>query len=440
MSSRPIEGSRLPTDGGEKNSASIERPRYGRYLLVAVIVIAAMFLVGWWPKHLLSKQVEAKANEQKAALLIVEVTTASEVRQAEELTLPGTVVPVSTTHIYARATGYLKSLNADIGDKVRRGQLLAVIESPELDATVQQQRSLLHASNAALDSARSQLALQQATYDRVHTLAQHGVLSRQDDDVALAAVKAASDAVESAKNNVDAEAAAVDRWSVLASYEQVRSPIDGTVTARNVDVGSFVSSSGAATGLGVNTTSDPSNSGGPPTGGSQGGELFQITNTHGLRTFINVPEEEAVDVQTGQDATLTFSELPGQPFDGKVIRSSDSLDQQTRTLLLEVQIQDPERRLRPGMFASVQLHFNVQNPGILVSGDSIIPRAQGQYVAVVDNNVVHLQQVHVGRDLGTQVYVTSGLRNGDKIVVNPTDSVQEGVHVQTETAPKGQER
>jgi multidrug efflux pump subunit AcrA (membrane-fusion protein) len=409
-------------------------------LLVAVIVIAALFLVGWWPKHLLSKQVEAKANEQKAALLIVEVTTASEVRQAEELTLPGTVVPVSTTHIYARATGYLKSLNADIGDKVRRGQLLAVIESPELDATVQQQRSLLHASNAALDSARSQLALQQATYDRVHTLAQHGVLSRQDDDVALAAVKAASDAVESAKNNVDAEAAAVDRWSVLASYEQVRSPIDGTVTARNVDVGSFVSSSGAATGLGVNTTSDPSNSGGPPTGGSQGGELFQITNTHGLRTFINVPEEEAVDVQTGQDATLTFSELPGQSFDGKVIRSSDSLDQQTRTLLLEVQIQDPERRLRPGMFASVQLHFNVQNPGILVSGDSIIPRAQGQYVAVVDNNVVHLQQVHVGRDLGTQVYVTSGLRNGDKIVVNPTDSVQEGVHVQTETAPKGQER
>jgi multidrug efflux pump subunit AcrA (membrane-fusion protein) len=440
MSSRPIEGSRLPTDGGERNSASIERPRYGRYLLVAVIVIAALFLLGWWPKHLLSKQVEAKANEQKAALLIVEVTTASEVRQAEELTLPGTVVPVSTTHIYARATGYLKSLNADIGDKVRRGQLLAVIESPELDATVQQQRSLLHASNAALDSTRSQLALQQATYDRVHTLAQHGVLSRQDDDVALAAVKAASDAVESAKNNVDAEAAAVDRWSVLASYEQVRSPIDGTVTARNVDVGSFVSSSGAATGLGVNTTSDPSNSGGPPTGGSQGGELFQITNTHGLRTFINVPEEEAVDVQTGQDATLTFSELPGQPFDGKVIRSSDSLDQQTRTLLLEVQIQDPERRLRPGMFASVQLHFNVQNPGILVSGDSIIPRAQGQYVAVVDNNVVHLQQVHVGRDLGTQVYVTSGLRNGDKIVVNPTDSVQEGVHVQTETAPKGQER
>ena len=145
-------------------------------------------------------------------------------------------------------------------------------------------------------------------------------------------------------------------------------------------------------------------------------------------------------MQTGREATLTFSELPGQEFHGKIIRSSDSLNQQTRTLLLEVQIRDPELRLRPGMFASVQLHFNVQNPGILISGDSIIPRAQGQFVAVVDNDVIHLQQVHVGRDLGTEVYVTAGLRNGDQIVVNPTDSVQEGVHVQTKNAPKGQAR
>jgi multidrug efflux pump subunit AcrA (membrane-fusion protein) len=410
-------------------------------LLVAVVVIAGLWLLGWWPKHKLNKQVQAKADQQKVALPIVEVVTASEVPKTEELTLPGTVVPVSTTHIYARATGYLKTLNVDIGDRVRHGQLLAVIESPDLDATVRQQQSLLQASKAALNTARSQLALQQATYDRVHVLAQHGVLSQQDDDVALAAVKAATDAVQSAENNVDAEASALEHWTVLASYEQVRSPIDGTVTARNVEVGSFVSSSGAGAGLTLNATSVQSDSGGPPTGGAQGGELFQITNTHNLRTFISVPEEYAVNVQTGQEATLTFSELLGQQFHGKIIRSSDSLNQQTRTLLLELQIQDPKRRLRPGMFASVQLHFDVQNPGILVSGDSVIPRAQGQFVAVVDNNnIVHLQQVHVGRDLGTEVYVTTGLRNGDKIVVNPSDSVQEGVHVQTKPAPKGQER
>jgi multidrug efflux pump subunit AcrA (membrane-fusion protein) len=441
MNSKPVEGSTPSADGREKGSASGQRPRYGRYLLVALVVIAGLWLLGWWPKHKLNEQVRAKADQQKAALPIVEVVTASEVPKTEELTLPGTVVPVSTTHIYARATGYLKTLNVDIGDRVRHGQLLAVIESPDLDATVRQQQSLLQASKAALNTARSQLALQQATYDRVHVLAQHGVLSQQDDDVALAAVKAATDAVQSAENNVDAEASALEHWTVLASYEQVRSPIDGTVTARNVEVGSFVSSSGTGAGLTLNATSVQSDSGGPPTGGAQGGELFQITNTHNLRTFISVPGEYAVNVQTGQEATLTFSELPGQQFHGKIIRSSDSLNQQTRTLLLELQIQDPKRRLRPGMFASVQLHFDVQNPGILVSGDSVIPRAQGQFVAVVDNNnIAHLQQVHVGRDLGTEVYVTTGLRNGDKIVVNPSDSVQEGVHVQTKPAPKGQER
>jgi multidrug efflux pump subunit AcrA (membrane-fusion protein) len=440
MNRKPVEGSPLSADGGEKGYASDQRRRYGPYLLVAVLVIAGLLLLGWWPKHKLNEEVQAKANQQKAALPIVEVVTASEAPKTEELTLPGTVVPVSTTHIYARATGYLKTLNVDIGDSVRRGQLLAIIESPDLDATVKQQQSLLQVSKASLNTARSQLVLQQATYDRVHVLAQHGVLSQQDDDVALAAVKAATDAVQSAENNVNAESSAVERWTVLASYEQVRSPIAGTVTARNVDVGSFVSSSGAGAGLLLNTTSVQSNSGGPPTGGAQGGELFQIANTHSLRTFVSVPEEDAVSVQTGQDATLTFSELPGQEFHGKIIRSSDSLNQQTRTLLLEVQIQDPKLQLRPGMFASVQLHFNVQSPAILISGDSIIPRAQGQFVAVVDNNVVHLQQVHVGRDLGTEVYVTTGLRNGDQVVVNPTDSVQEGVHVRTKSAPKGQER
>jgi multidrug efflux pump subunit AcrA (membrane-fusion protein) len=409
-------------------------------LLVAVVVIAGLFLVGWWPKHKLNEQVQAKADQQKAALPIVEVVTASEVPKTEELTLPGTVVPVSTTHIYSRAAGYVKALNVDIGDRVHRDQLLAVIEAPDLDATVQQQRSLLQVSKSALNTARSQLALQQATYDRVHVLVQHGVLSQQDDDVALAALKAAEDGVASAENNVSATTSALDHWTVLASYEQVRSPIDGTVTARNVEVGSLVSSSGAAAGLAVNTTSVQSNSGGPSTGGAQGGELFQIANTRNLRTFISVPEQYAMNVQTGPEATLTFAEMPGQQFHGKIIRSNDSLNQQTRTLLLEVQIHDPARRLRPGMFAYVQLHFNVQNPGILISGDSVIPRAQGQFVAVVDNNIVHLQPIHVGRDLGTQVYVTSGLRNGDQIVVNPTDTVQEGVRVQTRPAPKGQEK
>jgi len=428
-----------PSDRKDTRAAR-HRSRYWLYLLVAVVVIAALVFFGWLPRHSINKKVQARANREKNALPIMQVVTAEEAATPEELTLPATVVPVSTTHVYARSTGYLKSLNVDIGDKVHRGQLLAAIEVPELDATVQQQRSLLQVSKDALSTARSQLALQQATYNRVHVLVQHGVLSQQDDDVALAALKTAVSGVQAAENNVNSAAAGLEHWTVLASYEQVRSPIDGVVTARNVEVGSLISVGGAGQGVTPNVTAIASQTGGPPTGGAQGGGLFQITDTHQLRTFVSVPEQDAVNIQTGQEANLTFSEFPGQQFNGKIIRSTESLSQQTRTLLLEVRIVDPQHRLRPGMFASVQLHFDARNRGILVSGDSVIPRAQGQFVAVVDNGVVHLQNVRVGRDLGTQVYVTSGLKNGDQVIVNPTSSVQEGAHVQAQSAPKGQEK
>ena len=441
MSSNPVQQSPPgDTDHKKESAASRRRPHYWLYLLIAVVVIAAALLFGWLPRQKRDKQVQARANQQRSALPIVQVVTAQQSSKTEELTLPGTVVPVFTTHIYSRAAGYLKTLKVDIGDVVHRGQLLAVIDAPDLDATVSQQSSLVQVSKDALSTARSQLALQQATYNRVHVLVQHGVLSQQDDDVALAAVKAAADGVRSAENNVSAATSSLAHWTALASYEQVRSPIDGTVTARNVEVGSLVSIGGAGEGPTPTSTPASSQTGGPPTGGSQGGELFQIADTHHLRVFISVPEHDALNLQTGQEANLTFSEMPSQQFHGKIIRSSDSLNQQTRTLLLEVQIMDPQHRLRPGMFASVQLHFNAPNPGILISGDSVIPRAQGQFVAIVDNNVIHLQEVHVGRDLGTQVYVTTGLKDGDKVVVNPTDAVQEGVHVEAKPAPKGQEK
>jgi RND family efflux transporter MFP subunit len=224
--------------------------------------------------------------------------------------------------------------------------------------------------------------------------------------------------------------------SSLASFEQIRSPVDGIVTARNVEVGSLIAVSGGGVGL----TPTTKQSGGPPTGGAQGNELFEIVSNRDLLVFVTVPEVDAPFVQTGQPAVLTFSEMPSERFNGTISRTSDSLSQQTRTLLLEIKISDPQHRLRPGMFASVQLHFNATNPGILISGDGVIPLAQGQFVAVVDNGVIHMRQVHVGRDLGTQLYVTTGLQDGDQVVVNPTDSVKEGAHVTATAAPKGQEK
>lgn len=441
MNDNPVQESAHPhSDHADDAPALNRRPRHWFYGVIVVVLLIGLLLLGWLPRYRRHRLVEARAVRERGALPIVQVVTAEEASSSQDLTLPGTVIPVMTTHIYSRATGYVRALKVDIGDTVHRDQVLAIVEAPDLDATVQQQHSLVQVSESQLDAARSQLALEQATYDRVHTLALHGVLSLQDDDVALAAVKAAGDAVQTAQNNVKAASAALEHWTVLASYEQVRSPIDGMVTARNINVGSLVSALGAGEGLSPNGSQPGSQSGGPITGGSQGGELFQITDMRNLRTYVNVPEEDAEFVRTGQEANLTFSELPTQQFRGRIIRSSNSLNQDTRTLLLEVQILDPEHRLRPGMFASVQLHFNAQEPGILISGDSVIPRAQGEFVALVQNNIVHLRQIQVGRDLGTQLYVTSGLENGDQVIVNPTDSVREGVRVQAEPAPKGQEK
>jgi multidrug efflux pump subunit AcrA (membrane-fusion protein) len=401
-------------------------------------MLAILLLVGWIPRVKRNQQIQANATAEKNSLPTVEVMTVHQASSLRQLTLPGTVTPAVEVHVFARASGYLKARYVDLGDKVHQGQLLAVIAAPDLDAMVVQQQALLAASRNALSKAQSDLRFEQVTYERTHTLVAHGVLSQQDDDAGSTAVESATANVQSAENSIQAAQGALDHALVLASFERVLSPIDGTVTARNVETGTLISATG--TGQGLIATPNASSSGGPPTGGAQGGELFSIADLNQLEVFITVPEADAISVQTGQPADLTFSEMPEQRFTGTVVRTSDGLSQQTRTLLLQVNVKDPQHRLRPGMFASVQLNYRAPDPGILISGDSVIPTAQGELVPVVQDDVIHLQPVHVGRDLGTQVYITTGLHDGDTIVVNPTDQVKEGVHVVTRPAPKGQQQ
>ena len=274
------------------------------------------------------------------------------------------------------------------------------------------------------------------TYDRVHTLVQHGVLSQQDDDTSLAAVRSAAADVSSSENAIRAAEATLAHASALAAFEEVRSPIAGTITARNIDTGSLVSTEGQAQGLSPTAMTA---SGGPQTGGAQGGELFEVADLHRLHVFVAVPEQDALYVQTGHAAELSFAEFTGERFTGTITRSNDTFSQDTRSLVLEVKVADPQHRLRPGMFASVQLRFNAPEPGILISGDSVIAQARGEFVPIVQNAVIHMQPVLLGRDLGSQIYVTSGLEDGDLVVVSPTDQVKEGVRVSTQPAPKGQQ-
>jgi len=234
---------------GQDQKSSPRGPRTPVRLFLAVIgfvVVAALLLVGWLPRRQRTQEVNAKAEEQKTALPIVQVMTVHKASAAEQLTLPGTVTPVTVAHIYARAAGYVKKRYVDLGDKVHAGQLLALISTPDLDAIVLQNQALLQEGKDALSKAQSQLQLQQVTYDRVHTLVQHGVLSQQDDDTYLAAVRSAAADVSSSQNAIKAAEATLAHASALASFEEVRSPVDGTITARNVETGSLVSPGGQA--------------------------------------------------------------------------------------------------------------------------------------------------------------------------------------------------
>ena len=285
-------------------------------------------------------------------------------------------------------------------------------------------------------NAQSSLHLQQVTYARVHTLVLHGILAQQEDDTARAAVESAQANLQAAENAVQGAQAALKRAQAMAAYEQIRAPLTGTITARNIEVGSLVSGAGAAQGM--QPAPNPDSTAGPPTGGAQGGQLFDIADLHSLEVFVSVPEQNALLVQTGQRVVLTFSELPGESFKGKVMRSSDALNQQTRTMLAEVTVEDPSHRLRPGMYASAAMHYKARDPGILVSGDSLVTMARGEFVPVVENNVIQMRPVHVGRDLGTQIYITEGLQDGEDVVVNPNESVKQGAKVNPKPAPAGQ--
>ena len=423
--------------GKEDERRVTNRSRRVLWIAVGVIALMLLLFLGWWPKHQNAVKTEARARAEMSALPVVEVMTVQQIPETQQLTLPGTVTPVDEAHVFSRAAGYVKARYVDIGDTVHAGQVLALISAPDLDAGLSQEQALLQSARDALNKAQATLDLQQVNYLRTHTLVQHGILPQQEDDNARTAVASAAADVHSAENNVKAAEATVARALAFVDYENVRAPISGTITARNVEVGSLISSQGAGQGLMI-TPNVPA-TGGPVTGGAQGGELFRVADFSRLQVYVAVPEQNALMVQTGQDADLSLSELPQEKFRGRVARSGQSLNQENRTVLLQVAVSDPHHHLRPGMFGVVEFQLKTLQPGILVSGDSIVATAQGEFVPVVRSDIIHMQPVQIGRDLGAQVYITRGLQDGDVVVVNPTDQVKEGVHVRTQPAPMGQQ-
>ncbi len=397
------------------------------WVIAGLIVLLIVFLVGFLPRHEQNKKNDEAAKQRETAPPPLEVTKVRRSKAETHLTVPGTMTAVVEAPIYARAAGYISKRYADFGQRVRAGQLLALIDAPDLDQQVDQARATLLQSQSVLGQMEAQLKLAAVTWERYKVLVAKGVLSRQDGDTQEANYEVAQANVKAAENSVVANKAAVDRLLRLQSYEKVVAPFDGIVTARNVDVGTLISATGAGQG----------NSGAPsvPTGLAQGGEMFRVAQADRLRVFISIPESYAQFIQVGQNSDVVVNAVPNQKFTGKVTRTTHSVDSSTRTLLTEVQVDNHDGKLLPGMYGIITFENIRVAPPLIIPSDSLVYRSQGTMVALVHDNTVHLQPITVGRDYGAELEVLAGLNEGDLVAINPSDVATEGAKVTPREAP-----
>ena len=412
------------------------------FLILAWVVAGAVFLAGYLPRRWTAHQLQKAAETRQNTPPLVNAATVKRASATADLTLPGTVTPITEAYVFARASGYLKTRYVDIGDRVRAGQLLAEIDAPDLDQQVMQARAAVAQAESQLGQAQATLEqliatrdLAAVTWERYKALAATGAVSRQDSDTQETAAKTAEanvaaqrKAVRAAEENVRAVKAELGRLITLQGYEKITAPFAGIVTARNVDVGALISATGASQGPARPSESAPSDL--PSTGA-----IFRIAEIGRLRVLSAVPQMYLPSIKVGQKVGVAIQELPNVTFPGAVTRTSSSLDATTRTLLTEVQVDNPNGTLLPGMYALLSFRLERPEPPFLVPDASLVVRAQGPLLAVLqpagadDLKRVHFVAVQPGRNLGAQIEILQGLKGGEVVAVSPGDAVQEGATV-----------
>jgi RND family efflux transporter MFP subunit len=363
----------------------------------AVAALAALALAGIVPRLELRAELNRTGARAEAGPRVSVVAPRPSPKEFV-LTLPGGTQAIQETTLYARTSGFLGQRKADIGDRVEVGQLLAVIESPELDQELE--RATVH-----LEEARANVILARSTLQRIVTLVQTHAVSEQEVDDQKVRVNTAEAAVKAGE-------AEVRRLSALQSYEKVVAPFAGTITARNVDKGALVTS-----GSGSTVTS-----------------LFSIADSSGLRVFVDVPQNAAHGIAAGQDADVLVRELPKQAFKAKVVRTAGSLDPSTRTLRTELYLPNPDGVLLPGMYVQVKFAVRREDPGVLIPARTLVLGKEGPRVVVVTaDHRIERRAVKLGRDFGPEIEVLQGLDGREQLVENPTDDLGDGRIVRIES-------
>jgi RND family efflux transporter MFP subunit len=389
---------------------------------MALFLVAGLLALGIVPRVRRATELSAAAEDPQNRLLAVSVVVPRPAAATTDLDLPGNIQAIQETPLYARVDGYLRQRYADIGDRVDRGQVLAEIDTPELDqqvsqaeAAVSQVRASLAQAEASLQQAKANLKLARISAERWAALLADGAVARQDVDerrsqydAARASTDAAQANVDATRANLAASAANLQRLRALESFKKVVAPYRGIVTARTVDRGALI------------------------TAGSGGASvpLFRIAQIDTLRIFVNVPQTFVRSIAPGQEARIVVREFPGRAFAGKVSRDASALDPASRTLLTEVLVPNTDLTLKPGMYALVNFSVVGPDPPVLIPATALVIRGEGPQVVVVrQDNTAHYQKVELGRDLGPSVEVVSGLSGDERLIVNIPDGLKEGITV-----------
>jgi len=378
-----------------RTEARESQPRLGLWVALIFLLTLVGLAAGLAPRWLHGRAL--KADTQELAVPNVNV-----VRAAPGLTLAGMLLPAEArpyveAPIYARASGYVTNWFVDIGAQVKVGQLLAIIDTPEVDQE-------LEAAKAGLVQAQAALALSKVTAERWAELLKTSSVSDQEN-----AEKAADLQLKQA--NVDAAKATVHRFQDLKEFCRVTAPFPGTITGRDIDVGDLI---------------------------SPGKELFRLSDTHTLRIFVRVPQSATPGVAVGSDADIIVPEMPGRKFPAKVVRTAGAIDVASRTLLIELDVDNAKGEIVAGSYAQVSFHDTNPNPAMVLPSNTLLFRAEGPQIGVVlPNGQVELRSIMLGRDLGQNIEILSGITTNDPVIINPSDSLVTGEHVRMADASPG---
>ena len=392
-------------------SYSQQRSRSWRWLLglAATLPVVAALAFGASQLRANVRQVAAASQSRQDFAPPVHVATIQASPSTMTVSLPATTLAFEAANIYARANGYIEKRQVDIGDHVKVGDLLAQITAPELDHQIAQNQATLQQNEATLQQSIASRDLANVTNTRDSDLVTKGWLTKQQGDTDRLTLQAQNAAVSVAQANVAAQQSMIRVLQQQRSYQSVVAPFDGIITQRNVDVGSLVEAGSTF--------------------------MFTLMQSDVIRTQVYVPQDVAFGVSQGVEAVVRVPEMPDRTFPGTVTRLADALAPGTRTLLTEIDVQNPDGLLRPGMYCTVELHIPRKTSSLIVPADAVVFNTDGLQVAVVEDGIAHYHKITVARDLGTQVEVSAGLRVGDQVILRPMVQLLDDSKVQVETPP-----